>query len=83
MKSFQNEARKQKSIIEVTLQFSVIFQIGLKNNTVKFVNFRVIWWYAVQAFYLAVQVLELLEKYLNWKSGSRDALERFMTTSLK
>jgi hypothetical protein len=39
MKYLQNEARKQKSIKEVTLQFSMIFQIRLKNNTV---NFRVI-----------------------------------------
>jgi hypothetical protein len=38
-KYLQNEARKQKSIKEVTLQFSMIFQIRLKNNTV---NFRVI-----------------------------------------
>ena len=39
MKYLQNEARKQKSIKEVTLQFSMIFRIRLKNNTV---NFRVI-----------------------------------------
>ena len=39
MKYLQNEARKQKSIKEVTLQFSMIFQIRLKHNTV---NFRVI-----------------------------------------
>jgi hypothetical protein len=39
MKYLQNEARKQKSAKEVTLQFSMIFQIKLKNNTV---NFRVI-----------------------------------------
>jgi hypothetical protein len=38
MKYLQNEARKQKSVKEIT-QFSVIFQIRLKNNTV---NFRVI-----------------------------------------
>jgi hypothetical protein len=36
MKYFQNEARKQKSIEEVTLQFSMIFQIKLKNNNVNF-----------------------------------------------
>jgi hypothetical protein len=39
MKYLQNEARKQKSVKEVTLQFSMIFQFRLKNNTV---NFRVI-----------------------------------------
>ena len=39
MKYLQNEARKQKSVKEVTPQFSMIFQIRLKNNTV---NFRVI-----------------------------------------
>jgi hypothetical protein len=39
MKYLQNEARKQKTIKEVTLQFSMIFQIKLKNNNV---NFRVI-----------------------------------------
>jgi hypothetical protein len=39
MKYLQNEARKQKSIKEVTLQFSIIFQIRLKNNNV---NFRVV-----------------------------------------
>ena len=39
MKDLQNEARKQKSVKEVTLQFSIVFQIRLKNNTV---NFRVI-----------------------------------------
>jgi hypothetical protein len=39
IKYLQNEARKQKSVKEVTLQFSMIFQIRLKNNTV---NFRVI-----------------------------------------
>jgi hypothetical protein len=39
MKYLQNEARKQKSDKEVTLQFSMIFQIRQKNNTV---NFRVI-----------------------------------------
>ena len=39
MKYLQNETRKQKSIKEVTQQFSMIFQIRLKNNTV---NFRVI-----------------------------------------
>jgi hypothetical protein len=38
MKYLQNEARKQTSVKEVTLQFSMIFQIRLKNNTV---NFRV------------------------------------------
>jgi hypothetical protein len=37
MKYLQNEATKQKSVKEVTLQFSMIFQIRLKNN----VNFRV------------------------------------------
>jgi hypothetical protein len=36
MKYLQNEARKQKSIKEVTLQFSMIFQIRLKNNIVNF-----------------------------------------------
>ena len=41
MKYLQNEARKQKSIKEVTLQFSMIFQIRLKNNNV---NFRVIYY---------------------------------------
>ena len=35
----QHEGRKQKSVKEVTLQISMIFQIRLKNNTV---NFRVI-----------------------------------------
>ena len=30
MKYLQNEARKQKSVKEVTLQFSMIFQIRLK-----------------------------------------------------
>ncbi|CAB4012544.1 fibrillin-2-like isoform X1, partial [Paramuricea clavata] len=39
MKYLQNEVRKQKSVKEVTLQFSMIFQIRLKNNNV---NFRVI-----------------------------------------
>ena len=39
MKYLQNEAIKQKSIKEVTLQFSIIFHIRQKNNTV---NFRVI-----------------------------------------
>jgi hypothetical protein len=39
MKYRQNEARKQKSVKELTLQFSMIFQIRQKNNTV---NFRVI-----------------------------------------
>jgi hypothetical protein len=39
MKYLQNEARKQKSVKEVTLQFSMIFPVRLKNNTV---NFRVI-----------------------------------------
>jgi hypothetical protein len=34
MKYLQNEARKQKSITEVSLQFSMIFQIRLKNNNV-------------------------------------------------
>ena len=33
MKYLQNEARKQKSVKEVTLQFSVIFQIRLKITT--------------------------------------------------
>ena len=46
MKYLQNETRKQKSIKEVTLQFSMIFQIRLKNNNV---NFRVIY-----ALYLTV-----------------------------
>jgi hypothetical protein len=32
MKYLQNEARKQKTIKEVTLQFSMIFHIKLKNN---------------------------------------------------
>jgi hypothetical protein len=36
MKYLQNEARKQKSVKEVTLQLSMIFQIRLKNNTVNF-----------------------------------------------
>jgi hypothetical protein len=39
MKYLQNETRKQKSVKEVTLQFSMIFQIRLKNINV---NFRVI-----------------------------------------
>ena len=39
MKYLQNEARKQKSGKEVTLQFSIIFKIRLKYNTV---NSRVI-----------------------------------------
>jgi hypothetical protein len=39
MKYLQNEAKKQKSVKEVTVQFSMIFQIRLKNNTI---NFQVI-----------------------------------------
>jgi hypothetical protein len=39
MKYLQNEARKQKSVKEVILQFSIVFQIRLKNNGV---NFRII-----------------------------------------
>jgi hypothetical protein len=35
-KYLQNKAREQKSVKEITLQFSTIFQIGLKNNTVNF-----------------------------------------------
>jgi hypothetical protein len=38
MRYLQNEAKKQKSVKEVTLQFSMIFQIRLNNNTD---NFRV------------------------------------------
>jgi hypothetical protein len=41
MKYLQNEARKQKSVKGVTLQFSIIFQIRLK-ITPSFVNFLVI-----------------------------------------
>jgi hypothetical protein len=40
MKCLQNETRKQKSVKEVTLQFSMIFQIRLKNTNN--VNFLVI-----------------------------------------
>jgi hypothetical protein len=36
MKYLQNEARKQKSVKEVTLQFSMIFQIRLKNKKRQF-----------------------------------------------
>jgi hypothetical protein len=36
MKYLQNEARKQKSVKEVALQFSMIFQIRLKNNNANF-----------------------------------------------
>jgi hypothetical protein len=36
MKYLQNETRKQKYVKEVNLQFSIIFQIRLKNNTVNF-----------------------------------------------
>ena len=39
MKYLQNEARKRKCVKEATLQFPMIFQIKLKNNTV---DFRVI-----------------------------------------
>ena len=36
MKYLENKTRKQKSVKKVTLEFSMIFQIRLKNNTVNF-----------------------------------------------